>query len=233
MNSKKEYLESKVLIDKETGWRLVQRRVLEKIENSHDEVKPGVAGPYYVIPSSEEEITYYEYEISRPNDNGEYECVETGGSDSEIDEISFSKLIKRIQESEREYKEMEAEAEEWLNEQFPEVNEGKPPKEPLGLIRFNFAKMYAYLKLTLPINNVEQRRDGDLDYDFGGSITYKFGKKDSREYVIIHDQGSRMSETEIVARIYEDGEIEYLDIEECECKYCIDDYEEEEDETNE
>lgn len=233
MNSKKEYLESKVLIDKETGWRLVQRKVLEKIENSDDEVKPKVVGPFYVIPSSEEEITYYEYEIFRPNDNGEYEWVRTGGSDSEIDEISFSELIKRIQESEREDKEMEAEAEAWLNEQFPEVNEGKPPKEPLGLIRFNFAKMYAYLKLTLPVNNVEQRRDGELDYDFGGSITYRFGKNNDREYVIIHDQGSRMSEAEIVARIYEDGEIEYLDIEECECKCCINDYEEEEDETNE
>lgn len=221
MKSYREWLDSKMSIDKETGWILVQTEYQEWDEDDPDEVKPKIVGPFYVIPGPKE-YCYYEYVIFKPSDNGEYKLACHGISAEGFDEESFAKEIKRIQESERIDKEIEAEADAWLDEQFPEVKEGKPPKEPLGSLRYVFACLHASgPKITLPIDDVEQRKSGELEYDFGGLITYKFGEKDGREYVLFHDHGCRVFEREIVARIYENGELEYLDIKECECKYCV------------
>lgn len=231
MERKREYVgKERVLIDERNGWKLIERDYIDSFgpEDKEETKKGKVCGPFLILDEGSTEEKGIEQEFLMPDGNGSYESISINdGRECEFNAASFASRVEKILEDWKMEEDMEAEEQAWLDEQFPELkNTGAVPNEPLGLIRFEFAKMYAPVKLSLPVEDVQQRRAGSLNYEFGGSIAYRFGKEGNREYAVIHDYGNRMSGHENCGRIYEDGEVTLLA---CDCSGEEGEEEEEED----
>lgn len=77
-----------------------------------------------------------------------------------------------------------------------------PSTRSLEAIEEAFARRFNPFDLSLPAENVRERRKGSLPYGSGGRIYFVFGEEDGQEYLEYYAY-HRMGEDH--ARIYEDG----------------------------
>lgn len=96
-----------------------------------------------------------------------------------------------------------------LFRRYPELAAGADlPAGPLGRIKLHFAETFSYWNLSLPDEDVTERQRGKI-CEAGWAIWYLFGRDERGEYLDYYSS-HRMTGDDHV-RVYEDGEIEYLD----------------------
>lgn len=103
-----------------------------------------------------------------------------------------------------------------LYRRYPELAAGADePNGPLGQIKLHFAETFSYWNLALPDEDVAARRRGKI-CEAGWAIWYLFGRDERGEYLDYYS-AHRMTGDDHV-RVYEDGEVEYLEAIESFCR---------------
>jgi len=96
----------------------------------------------------------------------------------------------------------------WLHQRYPELADGsEKPQGDLGLVKLEFARMYARWELSLPDDAVERRESGQIR-ERGWGIYYRFGSDEDGEFLIVFAR-HRMTNDRLF-RMRESGGVELI-----------------------